>query len=278
MDTDNRLKRRVYFISDRTGITSEGLGESLLNQFENIEFKRRTYPFIDNLEKAKQLLNHMQEEVDADGWERPLIFSSIVDSKIRHLIHAFPAFHIDFYDTFIGSLEKELHVDAKRLIGVTHGLNDIERYDKRMAAVNFALNHDDGVSDKDFQAADVILIGVSRAGKTPTCLYLALQYGIRAANYPLTPDDLESTQIPNMLKPYRQKLFGLTIDAERLHHIRNERRPDSKYANINTCNKEIAIAEELFQRNGIPFMSSTHKSVEELAASIQQACHLKRRF
>ena len=164
------------------------------------------------------------------------------------------------------------------MIGVTHGLNDIERYDKRMAAVNFALNHDDGVSDKDFQAADVILIGVSRAGKTPTCLYLALQYGIRAANYPLTPDDLESTQIPNMLKPYRQKLFGLTIDAERLHHIRNERRPDSKYANINTCNKEIAIAEELFQRNGIPFMSSTHKSVEELAASILQACHLKRRF
>ncbi|MBR6026714.1 MAG: kinase/pyrophosphorylase [Neisseriaceae bacterium] len=278
MNTDDKLHRRVYFISDRTGITSESLGESLLNQFENIEFKRRTYPFIDNLEKAKQLLNHMQEEVDADGWERPLVFSSIVDSEIRNLIHSFPAFHIDFYDTFIDSLEKELHVGAKRLIGVTHGLNDIERYDKRMAAVNFALNHDDGISDKDFQAADVILIGVSRAGKTPTCLYLALQYGVRAANYPLTPDDLESTQIPNMLKPYKQKLFGLTIDAERLHHIRNERRPESNYANINTCNKEIAIAEELFQRNAIPFMSSTHKSVEELAASILQACHLKRRF
>lgn len=209
-----QTQRRVYFISDRTGITSEGLGESLLNQFENIDFKRRTYPFIDTMQKAEELILHIKEEVDADkNNARPLFFYSIVDGEIRKFIHSFPAFHIDFYDTFINSLEQELQVDASRLVGHTHGVRDVERYDKRMEAVNFTLNHDDGITEKDLQKADVILVGVSRAGKTPTCLYLALQYGIRAANYPLTPDDLENLELPRMLQNHRSKLFGLTIDS-----------------------------------------------------------------
>ncbi|MDO5686231.1 MAG: pyruvate, water dikinase regulatory protein [Neisseria sp.] len=273
-----KAQRRAYFISDRTGITSESLGEALLNQFDNIDFKRRTYPFIDTPEKARTLITHIQEEVEQDGIERALIFSSIVDSEVRALIRTCPAFHIDFYDTFIDALEAELHTEARRVVGMTHGLHDTERYDKRMEAVNFTLNHDDGISDKELKKADVILVGVSRSGKTPTCLYLALQYGIRAANYPLTPEDLESTDLPRMLKPYRDKLFGLTIDCERLQQIRSERRPDSSYASASTCNREVSVAEEIFHRHRIPFLSSTHKSVEELSASILQASGLKRRF
>lgn len=274
----DKIIRRAYFVSDRTGITSESLGESLLNQFDNITFKRRTYPFIDTPEKARALIAHIQEEVAEDGIERPLIFSSIVDGEVRRVIHTCPALHIDFYDTFIDALEEELHTEASRLVGMTHGLHDTERYDKRMEAVNFTLSHDDGISEKDLKKADVILIGVSRSGKTPTCLYLALQYGIRAANYPLTPEDLESTDLPRMLKPYKHKLFGLTIDRERLHHIRSERRPDSHYASSANCNREVAAAEEIFHRHKIPFLTSTHKSVEELSASILQASGLKRRF
>lgn len=277
MMSEEQQRRLAYFISDRTGITAESLGEALLNQFENITFKRRTYPFVDTVEKAKELMGHIQEE--AAGYDqRPLIFSSVVDQNIRGVIHDCPAFHIDFYDTFIDSLEDELHIEAKRLVGKTHGLHDPERYDKRIAAVNFTLNHDDGISDKDLKKADVILVGVSRSGKTPTCLYLALQYGIRAANYPLTPDDLSNTELPRMIKPYRHKLFGLTIDKERLHQIRTERRPDSHYASPENCCSEVDVAEEMFSRHDIPYLSSTHKSVEELAASILQKSGLKRRF
>ena len=274
------IRRRAYFISDRTGITVESMGEALLNQFSTAEFKQRTYPFIDTPNKAHELLSHIAEEIAADGesWGRPLVFSSVVNNEVRQIIHTCPAYHIDFYDTFIGNLEKELHTDARRITGATHGLTDTARYDARMEAVNFSLGHDDGITDKDLAIADIILVGVSRAGKTPTCLYLALQYGIRAANYPLTPDDLESLELPRMLKPYKNKLFGLTIDSNRLQKIRQERRPDSHYASLKNCVKEVAAAEEMFLRHNIPFLISTDKSVEELAACILTKCKLKRRF
>lgn len=272
------VRRRAYFISDSTGITVEGMGKALLNQFSNVQFKCRTYPFIDTLQQARELLQHIAEEIAEDGWERPLVFSSVVNSEVRQLIHTLPAYHVDFYDTFIENLEKELNVEARRILGATHGLNDTARYDARMEAVNFSLRHDDGITDKDLSIADIILVGVSRAGKTPTCLYLALQYGIRAANYPLIPDDLESLDLPRMIKPYKNKLFGLTIDSSRLQKIRNERRPDSNYASLKTCIKEVTSAEELFMRHNIPFLVTTDKSVEELAASILTQCKLKRRF
>lgn len=269
--------RYAYFISDRTGITSESLGEALLNQFDNITFKCRTYPYVDSPDKAKNLIKHIEEE--SDGYGRPLIFSSIVDRDVRNLIHTCNGFHIDFFDTFIDRLEDELHIEAKLEVGRTHGIGDTSKYDKRIDAVNFTLNHDDGISDSGLQKADVILVGVSRSGKTPTCLYLALQYGIRAANYPLTPDDLQNhLEIPRMLKPHRKKLFGLTINSERLHNIRQERRPDSVYADLENCRKEVRLAEEMFERYDIPYLSTTHKSVEELAVSVMQACNLRRRF
>lgn len=269
------VRRPAFFVSDRTGLTAESMGDALLEQFEGMKFKRATYPFVDTLEKAHALvkiINHSEEE----NGIRPLVFTSIVNKEIREIVKTSKGFHLSFFDAFLGRLETELGMNARH--SVQSRVYNGEKYDARMEAVNFALNHDDGVSDKNLQEADVILMGVSRSGKTPTCLYLALQYGIRAANYPLTPDDLDQTDLPRMVKPYRHKLFGLTIQPERLHDIRQERRPDSRYASMATCRSEVADAQMMFRRHGIPFTNTTHKSVEELAVCIMQECRLKRRF
>ncbi|MDK4688099.1 posphoenolpyruvate synthetase regulatory kinase/phosphorylase PpsR [Kingella negevensis] len=264
----------VFFVSDRTGLTSENMGNALLEQFIGISFKRATYPFLDTPEKAHALVQIINQA--AEQGARPLVFSSVVNNEIRAIITTANAFHLSFFDAFLGKLEEELNAPASHI--VQSRVQNVEKYDARMEAVNFALNHDDGISDKDFQAADVILMGVSRSGKTPTCLYLALQYGIRAANYPLTPEDLDTDDLPRMVKNHQNKLFGLTIEPDRLHHIRQERRPDSGYASLKTCRQEVADAQAIFRRHRIPFANTTHKSVEELAVEILQACSLKRRF
>ena len=273
----NQPSRHAFFISDRTGITAESMGEALLNQFDGIEFKRATYPFVDTEAKARETVA-LVNQVAANAAERPLIFSSIVDEDIRKIVKTSAGLHLSFFDAFMGELETELSLRANHQVGRTHGIQDTERYDARMDAVNFSISHDDGVSDKDLQKADVILVGVSRSGKTPTCLYLALQYGIRAANYPLTPDDLDSTNLPRMLKPFKHKIYGLTIEPQRLHHIRSERRPDSRYASIENCRFEVNEAESMFRQHNFPFTNTTHKSIEELAASILIATKLQRRF
>lgn len=270
--------RRVYFISDRTGLTSEGMGESLLSQFNesDVKFKMKTFPYVDDVAEMDTALSAIRKETQ--GGPRPIIFSSIVNCDVRRRIDAIDSFHIDFYQSFIEALEVELSTKAKHVPGMTHG-NTGEKYFKRIEALNFTLNHDDGITDKGLQKADVILVGVSRSGKTPTCLYMALQYGIRSANYPLTPDDLEQCpELPNMLKPYKGKLFGLTINPERLSNIREERRPGSHYASLSNCDDEVRRAEILFKAHGIPYLSSTHKSVEELAVKVLQLFKLKRRF
>ena len=270
-------RRHAFFISDRTGLTSESMGEALLDQFQEVKFKRSTYPFVDTPDKARAMVKIIETAANQTAM-RPLVFSSIINEEIRDIIRNSPGLHLSFFDAFLGILEKELGTKARNEVGRNHGISDTARYDARMEAVNFTLNHDDGVSDKDLKDADVILMGVSRSGKTPTCLYLALQYGIRAANYPLTPDDLDSDDLPRMVKPYRSKLFGLTIEPGRLHHIRQERRPDSTYSHPNTCKQEIADAQAIYRRHAIPFANTTHKSVEELAVEILQVCKLKRRF
>ena len=267
--------RSVFFVSDRTGFTSENMGNALLEQFSELAFKRSTHPFIDSPEKAHALVAQINATAERENIH-PLVFSSVVNNEIRAIVKTATAAHFSFFDAFLGQLEQELDNPARHT--VRSRVHDVARYDARMEAVNFALNHDDGVSDRELQAADVILLGVSRSGKTPTCLYLALQYGIRAANYPLTPDDLDKPDLPPMVKQYRNKIYGLTIKPERLADIREERRPNSNYASISTCKQEVADAQAMFRRFDIPFTNTTHKSVEELAASIMQACGLKRRF
>ncbi len=269
-------RRHAFFISDRTGLTSESMGEALLDQFQEVKFKRSTYPFVDTPDKARAMVKIIETAANQTAM-RPLVFSSIINEEIRDIIRNSPGLHLSFFDAFLGILEKELGTKARNEVGRNHGISDTARYDARMEAVNFTLNHDDGVSDKDLKDADVILMGVSRSGKTPTCLYLALQYGIRAAHYPLTPDDLDSTDLPRMVKPFKSKIFGLTIDPARLHHIRTERRPNSQYASPENCRREVNEAESMFRQHGIPYTSTTHKSVEELAAGIMLACKLQRR-
>lgn len=270
-------RRSVFFVSDRTGITAESLGNTLLTQFDTQEFKRETVPFIDTVEKAQSLARHI-DQVGENDHLKPLVFTSIIKAEVRAALQISKALVIDFFESFIGELENELGEKATLQVGKAHGMNNENEYDHRIEAVNYSLNHDDGIKLKDLDEADVILVGVSRSGKTPTCLYLALQYGIKAANYPLTPEDLDSPTLPKMLLPFKNKIYGLTIDPSRLHYIRSERRPDSKYASMDNCRREVNEAESMFRHHGVPFISTTHKSIEEIASTIMHKAHLNRRF
>lgn len=271
-------RRSAFFVSDRTGITAESLGHSLLTQFAELDFKRDTVPFIDTPDKAHELTLRIIETAKQDH-HRPLVLLSIVDPAVRKAIDVdHCAKVIDFFETFLTPLEQELGHQAVRSVGKSHGIGNEETYHHRIDAVNFSVNHDDGVKPRDIDEADVVLVGVSRSGKTPTCLYLALQYGIRAANYPLTPEDFTQPTLPKILQQHRHKLFGLTITPERLSHIRAERRPNSTYASLENCRFEVNEAEAMMRQQGVPFVSTTHKSIEEIATTVMHNAHLSRRF
>lgn len=268
-------KRAAFFISDRTGITAEMLGHSLLTQFESVRFEEITLPFVDTPEKAHDIVSRINETASADG-VRPLVISTLVDTKIAAIVGSANALFLDCFEIFISPLEKELGVPATHTVGRSHSVSNLVDYYKRIDAVNYALGHDDGVSTRDLSEADIILVGVSRSGKTPTCLYLAMQYGIRAANYPLIPEDFDTMQLPPQLRALRERLRGLTIKPERLQQIRNERRPGSKYATLANCTYEVREAEALMRQEGIPCLDTTSKSVEELATTILHEAKLVR--
>jgi regulator of PEP synthase PpsR (kinase-PPPase family) len=270
-------KRTAYFISDRTGITAEMLGHSLLTQFESIRFQEETLPFIDSQEKAYDAVRRINERAVTDGI-RPIVISTLVNTEIAGIVGTANALFLDCFEIFVLPLEKELGISAAHEIGLTHNVRDLVNYHHRMDSVNYTLSHDDGESTRDLAVADVILTGVSRSGKTPTCLYLAMQYGIRAANYPMIPEDFSSMQLPSALRSLRNRLFGLTINPMRLQQIRNERRPGSKYATLSNCEFEVREAEALMRQEGIPYLDATSKSVEELATTILQEAKLVRRI
>jgi len=267
--------RHAFFVSDRTAITAEMLGHSLLAQFEDVQFKETTLPFVDSVERASKAVLQINEATIEDG-TRPLVFSTLVDPDVSAVIARANALYLDCFQVFISPMEQELGVRHSLEIGRSHRVRNTNEYHSRIEAVNFCLAHDDGVSTKELHEADVILVGVSRSGKTPTCLYMGLQYGIRAANYPLIPEDFQDMKMPSRLQKYRRKLFGLTIEAPRLAHIRNERRPNSKYAQIENCKYEIDRAEMLMREEGIPFLDATNRSIEELAATIVHQGQLQR--
>jgi len=260
-------QRTAFFISDGTGITSEALGKSLLSQFEGIEFERVTLPYIDTIEKAHAAVKQIAKAQQLDN-ARPIVFDTVLDHEIRGVLSASGAFFADVFGTFLEPLELELNMKSSYRVGRSHSIVNDKGYMDRIAAVHFALDNDDGARTMHYEKADIILIGVSRSGKTPTCLYLGMQYGVSAANYPLTEDDTDSCQLPKLLKPYRDKLFGLTIDSERLAAIRNERRANSQYASFRQCELEVRGAQALYSREKIPFIDSTHHSVEEIASHI----------
>lgn len=270
-------QRTIFFVSDRTGITAEALGRSLMSQFDGAAFSQVTLPFIADVDKANAAVERINAAAAADGI-RPIVFSTIVDDTMRVIIQRSHALYLDFFDTFIGPLERELGRTSSHTVGRAHASADNAAYIQRIEAVNFALANDDGVTTRNYPNADVVLVGVSRSGKTPTCLYLALQYGVFAANYPLTEDDLARGRLPEALLPYRAKLYGLTIDPARLQQIRHHRRPDSHYASSNQVRYEVQQAEDIFRAVGVPCMNTTHPSIEEIATSVLHQTGIKRRF
>ena len=271
------MKRTAFFISDGTGITSEALGHSLLAQFDSIEFEQITLPYIDNIEKAEAAVVRINEVALLDG-ERPLVFDTIVDQQIREVIAQCNGFKIDVFSSFLKPLEGELKAHSNYSVGKSHGIVERARYKDRIDSVNFAIDNDDGARTRQYEKADIILIGVSRCGKTPTCLYMAMQFGIRAANYPLTEEDMEFNRLPKVLEAYKHKLYGLTIDPYQLSAIRNERRPNSRYASADQCDFEVREVERLLQKLNIPSINTTNFSIEEISTRVMAHAGLERRM
>jgi regulator of PEP synthase PpsR (kinase-PPPase family) len=270
-------RRTVFFISDQTGVTAETLGHSLLTQFEGYDFDLVTLPFLDTLDKVDAALKQIDERALEQGIG-PIIFSTLVQTELRQRFVPQHGLLIDFFDTYLPLLEGEFHTKSSHKPGRAHGLVDSIRYDQRMDATNFALNNDDGSRTNDYDRADVILTGVSRSGKTPTCLYLALSYGVYAANYPLSEDELEAGQLPLVLQEHHDKLYGLTIEANRLQQIRRERRATGSYATMPQISFEIRAAEAMFRRYKIPFVDTTRSSIEELASTLLVNTGIERRI
>jgi [pyruvate, water dikinase]-phosphate phosphotransferase / [pyruvate, water dikinase] kinase len=262
---NSKNKRTVFFVSDRTGLTAETLGRSLISQFNGIEFQRVMLPYIDSADKARAASARIDTAAQADG-TRPLVFSTMIHPEYRNILSECDGLFLDLFDVFIDPLQAELGIPPSHESGLSHGAG--AGYSARMNAVNYALNHDDGGITRDLPSADLILVGVSRCGKTPTSLYLALQFGIHAANYPLVEEDFASKDLPAPLKLLRNKLYGLTITPERLHQIRAERSPDSRYASLENCRKEIRQAENIMIMFNIPRLDVTSMSVEEIATTI----------
>ncbi len=260
--------RTVFFVSDGTGITAETFGNSILAQFA-VRPRHVRRPFVDSVEKAEHVVQEINTAAVREG-KRPVVFITLVNEAIRDAVTS-PACQglvMDMFRTFVEPLEIELGIKSNHRIGRFSDVAASSEYHDRIEAINFALAHDDGQSSRNLDLADVILVGVSRSGKTPTSLYLAMQHGIKAANYPLIPEDFERSELPSSLAPHKKKCFGLTIDPDRLMQIRNERRPGSKYASLLNCRYEVNEAESMMRRSGIEWLSSTHKSIEEIATTI----------
>lgn len=260
------MRRQIFYVSDGTGITAETIGHSVLTQFESVEFDTFRLPFVDSEEKAQAAAMRIKAACEQSG-ARPIVVNTIMDQRLSDMVAVSGALMLDVFAPFIGPLETELGTPRSARVGKAHGLTDFNEYEARINATNYALTHDDGI-DVNYSDADVILVGVSRVGKTPTCLYMALHYGVKAANYPLTEEDLEKLEIPARLRPYRSRLYGLSIDPRRLAQVREARRPGSRYATLAQCQSELALADKLFRRENIPVQNSTHTSIEEIGSKI----------
>jgi regulator of PEP synthase PpsR (kinase-PPPase family) len=269
-------ERAVFFLSDQTGVTAETLGHSLLTQFNNQEFRHVTLPFIDSEDKARAAVSRINDFGEKSTL-KPIVFSTLVQPDLRDIVREADGFHMDIFDAFLDSLGDELGEEPTHEPGRAHGMSDIDAYMKRIEATNFALSNDDGGVSRNYDMADVILVGVSRSGKTPTCLYLALQYGVFAANYPLADEEFESGKLPDILTRHKHKLFGLTISPERLRQIRKERRAMGRYSSAQQVRYELRETAKLFKRYDIPNVDTTEFSIEEISSRILDSTGVERR-
>ena len=261
--------RTVFVISDGTGITAETFGTALMAQFD-ITPRIVRIPFVDTVDKAHQAVRQINHSGEVEG-KNPIVFSTLVNPDVVAVVtqHC-KGLLMDMFGTFVQPLEDELGLKSQHRVGRFSDISQSKEYLNRMEAINYTLAHDDGQTHADLSGADVVLIGVSLSGKTPTSLYLAMQFGLKVANYPLIPEDFDRKQLPPVLEPIRKKLFGLTIDPQRLSDIRNERRPNSRYASLQNCRHEVAEAEAMMRRAGVQWLSSTHKSIEEISTTVLQ--------
>ncbi|MCJ7821435.1 MAG: kinase/pyrophosphorylase [Bacteroidales bacterium] len=261
------MNRTVYFVSASTGITAEALGHSLISQFETVKFEEVCMPLVNTTQRAIALTERMRKAAERDG-ARPICFATMMNPEIRDILKAGNCFYMELLDGFIDPLAMELGVPPCRKAGLSHAITEPGSYTKRMAAINFAMANDDGMQSENYRRADLILIGVSRVGKTPTCLYLAMHFGLNMANYPLTKEDFEKGNVSKRVKGCRHKVFGLTIEPQRLHLIREERLPGSEYASLKCCEDEVRRAEAIFKRMSITVLDTTSKSIEEISSYI----------
>ncbi|RLK52626.1 pyruvate, water dikinase regulatory protein [Microbacterium telephonicum] len=265
--------RAAYFVSDSTGITAETLGRALLSNFPGFTFQRHTIPFVDTPTGAAHVVADITAAAEAGL--QPIVFTTTKDAAVSAVLAAAPATRIDLLGGHLTELEQTLGTTASEQLGQFHTLADTEHYFARMRAVEYAIEHDDGQSARALDLADVIIIAPSRCGKTPTTMYLALQYGLLVANYPLTDDDFPTDGLPSLVQPYAARCFGLTTTPLRLSQVRHERRPNSTYASLAQCTLELRRAEDLYRRTRVPFLNSSTKSVEEMSAVILQTLKLR---
>ncbi|RDI95322.1 kinase/pyrophosphorylase [Meiothermus sp. QL-1] len=270
------MQRTVFIVSDHTGLTAESVARSLLAQFEGVSFRYVMRPFTNSEEEVYELLYEINATHQREG-VRPIVFSTLANPTLNDQLKTAPALHFDLFRTYLGELERELGRPPTGRVGRLHSISD-RNYFTRIEAVDFALSTDDGLGERYYQMADVILVGVSRAGKTPTCLFLGMQYGIRASNYPLAEEDFEREALPKAIQPYQDKVYGLTIHPQRLHQVRTQRKPGSRYASLEQCEYEVRRAELLFRHLGIRYFDTTSASIEEIAANIVQTAGLERRI
>ena len=258
----------VFFLSDSTGISAETMGNALLIQFPQLRFERHLIPFITTVEEARRVVAVLDEAMA--GPVTPLAFSTTAVTQIRDVLHQTRCPLIDFFDLHMARVESILGVAGERVAARLHGMGDVKRYNTRMAAVEYAIEHDDGQSLRALEKADVILLAPSRCGKTPTTMYLALQHGVFVANYPLVPEDLEIMDLPRPVRAFRERCVGITTTASRLSQVRAERRAHSTYASLPQCSWELRRAEGLYATHRLPVVNSSAKSVEEMATLILQ--------
>jgi [pyruvate, water dikinase]-phosphate phosphotransferase / [pyruvate, water dikinase] kinase len=263
----SKIHRHVFFLSNGTAITAETLGHSLLAQFPGFEFKTETIPFVNTVEKAREVCKEIDKDINETN-ELPIVISTMADLELKAIIHQSKALILDPFSDFLPRLEKILEVPSANQSNQSHRISNTTTYESRIKAIDYSLIHDDGAKTRNYDESDIILLGVSRTGKTPSCLYLALQFGLKAANYPITEEDMESSQLPVPIRDFKDRLFGLTIDANRLVNIRQQRKPNSRYSSVDQCRYELRAVEEMYYRYKINYINTSSMSVEEIAARI----------
>ena len=274
---DHTMTRTAFYLSDGTGITAETLGHSMLSQFGDIQFMQITLPFVQSDQQTREAVEKINKAFEQDG-AKPIVFSTLVNNEHREILHTCHGMVLDLFGAFLNPLEAELGMRSSHKINQSHAIRDADSYRIRINAVHFALDNDDGARTRHYDQADIILIGVSRSGKTPTSLYLALQFGLFTANYPLTEDDFDDLRLPKPLQEHKDKLFGLTINAERLSAIRSERKANSKYASLRQCDMELRALEAMYNKHSIPYLDATELSIEEISTRVLAMKGLKRRL